>query len=337
MQQHTADTVSIAAAMDLINACLSNKLITSHDLKTLNIPSNKLTEPAYRIPETSLIALWKILAKHNNDGIALRIGATINPNAKGLLASWISQTHTLREALNTFIEHISLMNPSESWQLIEDEDVCTLMCCLNMQKGYPQMAIERSMSAMLAWGRILSGHQFCVQKVNFLNSAPNYQDIFSVMFNAPVEFNQNHNSIIFQRGYLELPVVSSNALLKSMLESKAKVALKDITVTATLSEKISKLIRELLEKEQAVSITLISEKLSMSRQTLYRALKKDNTDFQTIFDEVRKAQATQLLTLDYENLESISLKLGYKDSSSFYKAFKRWYGQSPSEYKESRQ
>jgi AraC-like DNA-binding protein len=72
--------------------------------------------------------------------------------------------------------------------------------------------------------------------------------------------------------------------------------------------------------------------LNISRQTLYRELKKQNTDFKSLFESIRKEQALLLLSSGKETIDSISLKLGYKDNSSFHKAFKRWYGQSPAMY-----
>ena len=90
--QEGTNSVSIAAAIDLIQQCLADNILTHQDLDQLNIPLNKLTEVTDRIPETDFIALWQKVAQHKeSQDIGLRVGQIINPNAKGLLASWISQ------------------------------------------------------------------------------------------------------------------------------------------------------------------------------------------------------------------------------------------------------
>ena len=334
MKQQGIDTVSLAAAMDLIEICLAEGIITQQDLRSLNLSSDLLTDPTTRIAEQDFIGLWNTIAQHENShDIALKVGQTINPNAKGLLASWISQTHTLKEALNTFIQHISLMNPSESWQLSESQNVCTLTLTLNKEKAYPPQAIERSMSAIVAWAKILSGKPIEVIETHFNFSAPTYVNRFHDIFGENIHFNSESNCLSFSSQSLQLPVISSNALLKDIIEDKAKNVLKSLSPNASVLDQVTLLIKSLINKQQTISVSIISDKLGTSRQTLYRELKKHDTDFQSIFDATRKDAALSMLKLGEDSVDTISLKLGYKDNSSFYKAFKRWYGQSPIEYK----
>jgi len=333
MQSHNTDTVSMAAALDLIDACLNGQLITEHELKAMDIATEQRENLTQRIPEASFIKLWHILTQHPRRDIALLIGRTINPNAKGLLASWVSQTASLEEALTIFITHISLMNPSEHWQFKHHKKTCTLSCEIAADKNYPQQAIERSMSAMITWGKLLSGNGFTVEQVDFCCDAPSYVDTFIDTFSCNVKFNQKQNGIMFASELLKLPVLSSNVLLRDMVENKAKQALQQLHDSASLPEKVSAIIVDLMEKENDVNIQVVSDGLSMSRQTLYRGLKKHETDFQSLFNKARKHKAILLITEDKDSIDRISIKLGFKDNSSFYKAFKRWTGQSPSDFK----
>ncbi len=337
MTQYNPHTVSIAGAIDLIQAGLSAHLITEQDLSNLELSLNQLTDLSLRIPEANFIHLWQLIAKRaNNTDIALNIGQTINPNAKGLLASWISQTSTLREALTTFIKHIALMNPSEIWQLSEEKGICTLAFEIKQNKGYPQIAIERSMSAMIAWGQLLSGEKLTILQSSFCFSQPVYVMAYKTIFGEHITFDAHQNCFKFSCHELDLPVISSNALLKDMVENKAKQALKALSPDASTPEKVNMLIKAFINRQQPINVSIVSDALAMSRQTLYRELKKHGTDFQTLFENIRKEQALTLLKSGTESIDTISLKLGYKDNSSFYKAFKRWYGQSPAAFKHSK-
>lgn len=326
-------TVSIAATIDLIEICLAEKILTEQELHAFNLSREVFTELTGRIDETDFIALWNKVAQHNHSqGVGLRVGQIINPNAKGLLASWISQTCTLKAALNTFIQHISLMNPSEAWTLSEENNICSLILTINKEKSYPDMAIERSMSSIMSWAQVLSGQNLSILEASFTFPEPEYTEAFDKIFGKKIQFNRQENCLKFYSQYLGLSIVSSNYFLKEIIESKAKVALKALSSDAPICSQVILLIKDLMDKQQPISVSIISEQLSISRQTLYRELKKHNTDFQSLFDSTRKIQALELLKSDIETIDGISLKLGYKDSSSFYKAFKRWYGQSPSAY-----
>ncbi|MDG3084961.1 hypothetical protein P7F88_02190 [Vibrio hannami] len=58
--------------------------------------------------------------------------------------------------VDTFIENTSLMNTAEQWQMDNDGSTCTLKLTLHQCDEYPMVAIERSMSAMVAWANLLS-------------------------------------------------------------------------------------------------------------------------------------------------------------------------------------
>ena len=331
------DTVSMAAALDVIQAALDHQVITEQALTDLEIHAHKQQAPSARIPETSLIHVWTILERHPAlNGIALTIGQTINPSAKGLLASWVSQTHSLRDALNTFIDNIALMNPSEHWQLKQQNSLCELTFELPQAKHYSHLAIERSMSAMITWARFLSGDQFHLKSATFCFSKPCYESQFKTVFNCDPVFNHAQNTLTFDADLLDLPVISSNHLLKDIIEQQALAALNTISKHKSITDNVSDIIHEKLNAGEPINIDGVCTQLSISRQTLYRELKKYDTDFQTVYDDIRKSEAMKLLSQGDTKMESISLHLGFKDNSSFYKAFKRWYGMTPTQFKQRR-
>lgn len=333
MHKHTQwGTVSRAATQDLANICHDLGLISKQRLKSLGLENSQDYNLDERIPESTLIMLWRVLAEHekgSNSG--LKLGQIINPTTKGLLASWISQAGTLREALGIFTKNIALMNPSESWAIHENSGVCLLRFQLDRNKGYPDIAIERSMSALVIWARALSNHSFPIKKASFTFKPPQHSEPFAKIFGDNVVFEASDNCIGFESTLLELPVVSNNELLKLLVAQQAKQCLLALQQNAPIDQKVQALIRERLNSGESVTVLNICADLAMSRQTLYRQLKRQGTDFQTLLDQVRQDQALELLRTGIDS-GAISLSLGYTDTSSFYKAFKRWFGTTPSAY-----
>lgn len=332
-QHHQTETVSNASVLDLIETCCAFGLLNTRQLKKLGIKRSELLDPMRRFPESKLISLWHWVAANAKPAhIGLLIGQQINPSAKGILASWVSQCDSLGEALNIFQQNISLMNPSEQWRLKQDDKRCTLTFTMKEDKNYPSIALERSLSAMTTWGRILSGHDFRLIKAEFSFSEPVYSSQFTTIFGADIKFNAPANQLIFNSEYLKLPVISGNHFLKSIMESKAQKALEKLNGDIPVARQAEDIIEEALLSGNVLNIDRTCEILAISRQTLYRKLKQENTDYKTLLEHARKARAIALLSERRETVTAISLHLGYQETSSFYKAFKRWFGISPKDY-----
>ena len=325
-------TVSSAACRDLVATCRSLGLMSQRQLDALGLNDPESVDPNIRIPESTLVALWQALeAAGKGPGIGLKIGQTINPAAKGLLASWVSQASNLREALTIFIQNIALMNPSESWTFTEHAGTCLLTFRLDQNKGYPDIAIERSMSAMTAWARALSNHNFPIREVGFIFPEPEHSEPFKSIFCEQLVFNADENYVRFDAALLSLPIVSSSELLKILIEKQARQSLTALQKSTPIEQKVQTHIRERFASGKAVTISTVCSDLAMSRQTLYRQLKQQETDFQSLVEAVRKREALALIQAGIDS-SAISLSLGYKDTSSFYKAFKRWFGITPKAY-----
>ena len=322
-------TVSSSSVLDLLDYCVAAKI--EHNKSPLLV-REQLLDPELRIDETQLITLWnEITEKTVKPDVGLLIGQQINPSAKGLLASWVSQCETLREAIVIFQQHISLMNPSEQWQMIIKGEVTQLTFILDVEKNYPIAAIERSMSALISWGRALSGIHIQPNQVMFKYSEPNYLEGYEKIFGENIHFNHSENAMIFDSSLFDLPIKSANSFLKKMIKVKAEENLNVINTKLLLNQQLAVLIEKNLAS-QKVTVEYFSTLLNMSRQTLYRKLKLEGSDFKSILNNVRKEQVVKLLSSDKVNMLYVSLQLGFKESSSFYKAFHRWFGMTPTEY-----
>jgi AraC-like DNA-binding protein len=329
-------TVSNTAALDLIDTCRALGVIDNEALVSLAINYASLRDPSVRFSESKLIELWHWIDQNTKlPHIGLKIGEQINPAAKGLLASWISQAESLGEALTIFRKNISLMNPSESWDLKQENNLCALTFQFSKNKDYPTIAIERSMSAMVEWGRLLSANKFSIQAAKFTFPTPKDQSHFRVIFGSNITFLASENSLSFDNKNLKLPITNSNQYLKSLVEEKAKTTLEALTRNQNTTTKTKAAIEKILHTKHSITIDAVCKELAMSRQTLYRKLKEEDLDYKTLSDEYKKTEAIKRLQMGSENIANISLGLGYKDTSSFYKAFKRWFGVSPSAYREN--
>ncbi|MFT6030981.1 MAG: AraC-like DNA-binding protein [Oleiphilaceae bacterium] len=326
-------SVSNAAVKDLIETCSALGIFNHGDLSEIGINPDMLNDPILRFPEQKLIQLWNLIFEiSKRPEIGLLIGQRINPSAKGLLASWVSQADSIAEAIEIFRTNIPLMNPSESWHFQINKNVCSLVFKLDIDKEYPNITIERSMSAMVTWGRALSGHEFPIIEASFTFPPPKYHELFTPIFGSNIHFNKPENMLSFDSKLLELRTVNGNQFLKTLIENKAQSSLEILTSNISFSSNTKATIKKVLLKKGAISIDAVCAELLVSRQTLYRKLKNEGYSYKSLCDDYKKTESLRLLQITSENITNISFRLGFKDTSSFYKAFKRWFGMSPKSY-----
>jgi AraC-like DNA-binding protein len=67
---------------------------------------------------------------------------------------------------------------------------------------------------------------------------------------------------------------------------------------------------------------------------LIRRLKRGNTSYNTILEEVRKTLAVDYLLHSDFSVTSVAYRLGYRDPSNFGRAFRSWFGMSPGRYRQ---
>ncbi len=78
----------------------------------------------------------------------------------------------------------------------------------------------------------------------------------------------------------------------------------------------------------------VAEQLGMSRRTLFRRLKEEGIKYQELQDDIRQSLALEYLEATRMPVEEIAYRVGFSDCSNFRKAFKRWTGKTPTDYRQ---
>jgi AraC-like DNA-binding protein len=93
-------------------------------------------------------------------------------------------------------------------------------------------------------------------------------------------------------------------------------------------------VEQLLEKRGArLSVRSAAALLGVSSRTLTRRLGGEGTSFQSLLDESRKARAVHLLNDPALTVAEVAYTLGYEDAANFGRAFRRWFGRSPGQFR----
>jgi len=139
-----------------------------------------------------------------------------------------------------------------------------------------------------------------------------------------VRFGQPHDRVLFDRAYLDLPLISADPGAARAMREQCERAL--IELSNTLVPRVQ---RALFQPDGSVrSARVLARQLGVSERTLKRRLAAQNTSYTELLDIARRARALELLGSD-ASVEEMSARLGYSDAANFTRAFRRWTGQSP--------
>jgi len=73
----------------------------------------------------------------------------------------------------------------------------------------------------------------------------------------------------------------------------------------------------------------------MSERTLQRRLREEGTTYQATLERTRHYLARDLLRNTQMSLAEVAVQLGFSEPSTFFRAFKRWEGATPGQYREA--
>lgn len=155
---------------------------------------------------------------------------------------------------------------------------------------------------------------------------------FESIYNCAVTFEEANNSLIFSNDFLNRTIAVEQENLSNFLISVPHCFLSQFKKNDSTADKVRKLLSR-NENLAQTRISNISEMLHCSIATLTRKLKAENTSFMEIKDRTRKVKALSLLKTTDMSITGISNHLGFSESSAFTRAFKKWTGDSPMEYR----
>ncbi len=153
---------------------------------------------------------------------------------------------------------------------------------------------------------------------------------------AALQFDAPFYGFSFDREYLDAPLPTSDPAVHVLLCEHVVLMASRITERVDVTSRVRELaMKDLLEGPPTVGG--VAKQLRMSARTLASRLEREGTTFSAILDGVRRELALGYLNHDEVAHTEIAFRLGFAHVEAFYRAFKRWTGQSPRTYRKGRQ
>ncbi len=154
------------------------------------------------------------------------------------------------------------------------------------------------------------------------------------VLNAPLQFGADETAITFRQDQVDQPVVTSDYHLLRLLVAHAEAKLATIEGEEGFRAVVERTILSLAEPGMA-DIESVARNLNTTKRTLQRRLAEEGETFSNLLDKLRKESALGYLRNREITLNETASLLGYADTSTFLRSFKRWTGMTPGAYRQS--
>jgi AraC-like DNA-binding protein len=295
-----------------------------------------LADPDRQVAGQVLQALWRDALHQTGDpNLGLHIGEAFDLAAIGIVGYVLLNCQTYGQALDKLSRYTQLF--SQGVALSHSRAGAWVNCdctILGDRKNYlldePRQPIESTFSALITATQQLTGQPLKPTAVWFQHPPPQHRAEHDRIFQAPVQFSQPINRLVFEATCLDWPVKSANANLLAALEHHATAML---TVQSRgYAPRVSEAIAQNLRGE-VPGLGAIARSLHLSPRQLQRELQTEGTTYQTLLDDTRRELALRHLQDSDTSLHDMAFLLGFSEPSAFHRAFKRWTGQTPRQYR----
>jgi len=191
------------------------------------------------------------------------------------------------------------------------------------------------MLALYLWHRQaswLTGHYIDLAGVHFDCAPYGSANAYADTFGAPVYFNADWCGLEFHSRYLDSPLVQTDASLDKMLSTFPAELIEADELSSSTSAQVKGLIGTDFSKDLP-SLEEVAERLFTTSTTLHRRLRDEGTSFQKLKDNCRRDAAITLLRDETISGTYVAEYLGFSDPSAFFRAFKKWTGLTPQQFR----
>lgn len=327
-------TIQAKAVEKIIKAAAACGVVADALYEAIELDPALLRDPDQRIPFAQVVALYEKAAElTRDDAFGLHVGEAVDPKAFDVLGYAVINSPTLGEALDRMVRYNFIWTNGSCFSVeARGATTCIVYEYLDQTITERRHDTEMTLAAIAALVRAVADPKLSPARVTFQHQAPRDTREHARIFQCPVEFEANKNQYFLDSSALALPIVRADPELCAVLDRHAAELVARLPREDTLRKRVENLIRNELRGGNA-ALDHIAKKLGLSARTLQRKLQTLGTSHQELLDEMRKELAIRYLHEPEMAVCEVAYLLGFSESSAFHRAFKRWTGTTPTEFR----
>lgn len=337
-----AGSISIAYVQGLVDHLERRGVAPQRLLAGVQLEPSILDQREARIAASVYVDLLELgLALSGDADLGLHLGEAVRPGHFGVLGYLLMSCATLGDALHRQARYAELVGSLGRVELADEppraghEPLVRHSWEPLLPRQQRQLA-EETLACWLRFGHWISGLQQAPVEVRFRHPAPADTTEHRRIFRCPVLFGQADNALVFPRRLLALPLGQADSQIQRTLDAYAGRLLESIRRGEGVLERARQCLAERLP-EQAVDLEALAGELALSPRTLQRRLRDSGLSFSRLVDETRQQLVLHHLRDPALELADVASLVGFSETGSLARAFRRWTGQSLGQYRRTLQ
>jgi AraC-like DNA-binding protein len=331
------DTVLTVSSRALLRACEALGLDSQAMLDAAGLTRTVIDDPDARIDLRQVRALWKKAIEMSGDPhLGLHAAEAVPLGAYKVLDLIASNAPTVGAALASLAAYFPLINTAVEVPLEVGREVVSFGL---RSRGQPAALtreyLDYALAAVFVRTRRALGIDYPLRALELTHPAPASTAEYERVFGCPVRFGAGACRMVIDRKVWDTPAARANTQLFEVLKDHASLLIERLPAAGGAGKAVRAAIRRELHGGDP-SLERVARQLAMSPRTLQRKLSEIGETYADVLDEMRHGIAATYLDDREIALSEVAYLLGFAEQSSFTRAFKRWTGMTPSEYRARR-
>jgi AraC-like DNA-binding protein len=287
-----------------------------------------------RVSQAQYGALLRLLRLKLHDDLWGMLGKPLPIGSFEQCCRLLVQAPTLGDALRTGLRHYHGLIDEFVPRLRVEGSQASIVIVPRIggapASEYAQRAFLFLSFGVASW---LAARRIPLTAVDYRGQPPPHGSDIARLFQAKVSYGHAQYRLWFDARWLQLPQVQNTQSLREFLHQAPGNLIVKYRDRSRVTDRIRRLLRSRLHDELP-SLEAVAQTLALTPQTLARRLREEGRGFQALKDEVRRDTAIELLQRPDLTLLDIGAQLGFSEASTFHRAFKKWTGVAPGEYRQ---
>lgn len=303
-------------------------------LGAVGLEASRLASVEERLPRSVVFRICEVALDCTGDpALGLHWAERLTGNAFSPLSYLMVHSPRLRDALESLVKFSRLLSDEPSFELVETADEVTL-------RRFPlpeeSERLQRFLAEMLvaSFFHILSQFRGSERtpRPHFDFAAPSYRHEYARLFGGAERFQQQFSGIVFDRALMDVaspqPDPTVHEALAALIERRMTRLAQHVPYALR--------VRELLVERgwpAHIDMPRVARTFGLSARSLRRRLAHEGTSYSDVENEAFAIVASHVLLDEQRTIQETAYELGFSDTTTFHRAFKRATGMTPTEYR----
>ena len=317
--------ITFAEQLGCEKSCLFNDAGLSPDVLDLSI----------RLTMDETVRLWGACIRQAGDPFfGLHLGEKVRPATFHIVGYTLMNAANLSEAFEKLNQYQRLISDGGVFQRVPvKKGVWIIYHPRPGSLPFFFHQVDAVLTSILSFSNRVTGNALIPLEVAMKRSEPEGTGEYIRVFGVQPTFNADFDGVLISYEILDLPLLDADEELCEIHELHAKQRLSELELIRSFSDRVEFILEKHIANPE-LGRSFVAKQLGVSEKSLQRKLAEKELTFKSLHVSVRKRLALDYLSDTKVPLTEIALLLGFSDSSAFYRAFKRWTGSTPGDYRD---